>query len=149
MPQIYEMLHKDHDMVRGLLDRIIDTTDGAAKTREDLLSKVRQELEVHTKFEEDVFYPTFRKDKNDDEAREEVKDALDEHEEAKSMLDRLDKMDKTSEEFIATVRKLKSALEHHIKDEEDKIFPQARETVSSDEAEEMAIQYDDRKKSVH
>ncbi len=147
--QIYELLQKDHDAVKKALTRILETTNGAAKTREDLFQKVKQELEVHTKFEEEVFYPTFREDKGDKEAREEVKDALDEHKDAKTMLAKLEKMDKTSDEFIETIRELQQALEHHISDEEDEIFPQARETVDDDAAVEMAERYREMKKRAH
>lgn len=149
MPQIYDMLQKDHETVRTALDRLIASGNGAKKTREDLFAKVKSELEIHTKFEEEVFYPTFREDKHDKEAKEEVKDALDEHKEAKQMLAKLEKMDKTSDEFIAAVKELKASLEHHIHDEEDEMFPQAREAVSDEESEDMAKKYADMKKKAH
>lgn len=147
--QIYELLQKDHETVKQAIDKILGTTDGAGKTREDLFQKVKQELEIHTKFEEEVFYPTFREDKHDKEAKEEVKDALNEHDEAKKMLAKLEKMDKTSEEFITTLKELKQALEHHISDEEDEMFPQAREAVDADAAVEMAERYKEMKKRMH
>lgn len=149
MAQIYDMLRNDHQTVRTALERIIGSGSGAEKTREDLFAKLKDELEIHTKFEEEVFYPTFREDKNDKEAREEVKDALDEHKEAKQMLAKLEKMDKTSDEFVETIKELKEALEHHIHDEEDEIFPQARQAVSDEEAEDMARKYAEMKKKAH
>ncbi len=149
MPQIYDMLQKDHETVRTALDRLIASGNGAKKTREDLFTKVKNELELHTKFEEEVFYPTFRADKKDKEAKEEVKDALGEHKDAKQMLAKLEKMDMTSDEFIEKVKELKAALEHHIHDEEDEMFPQAREAVSDEESQEMAKKYADMKKQAH
>jgi uncharacterized OsmC-like protein len=58
-------------------------------------------------------------------------------------------MDKTSDEFIATITELKDALEHHIKDEEEEIFPQALEAVSEEEATDMGRQYAEMKKKAH
>lgn len=149
MPQIYDMLRNDHQTVRTALERIIGSGGGAEKTRHDLFAKVKEELEIHTKFEEEVFYPTFRDDKNDKQAKDEVKDALNEHKEAKQMLAKLERMDVTSEEFITTIKDLKEALEHHIHDEEDEIFPQARQAVSDEEAEDMARRYAEMKKMAH
>lgn len=147
--QIYEMLRKDHETVKQAIAKILDTTDGAKKTREDLFQKIKHELEVHTRFEEEVFYPTFREDKPDKEAKEEVKDALNEHDEAKKMLAKLEKMDKTSDEFIETLKELQKALEHHISDEEDEMFPQARKAVDDDAAVEMAERYREMKSRMH
>lgn len=141
MPAIYDMLHQDHEKVKHALNQILDTTDGAEKTREKLFEQVRQDLEVHTKFEEQVFYPTFRKAKDDTEAKEEIADALDEHQEAKSMLDEMARMDKTSDDFVKKVETLKKALEHHISDEEDEMFPQARKTLSDEDAMTMGDRY--------
>lgn len=141
MPSIYDMLHQDHDKVKHALNRILDTTDGAEKTREKLFGEIKQDLEIHTRFEEEVFYPQFRKAKADEEAEEEVDDALEEHDEAKSMLEELSAMDKTSEEFVEKVKELKQALEHHISDEEDEMFPQARETLDESKALEMGDRY--------
>ncbi|WP_404378814.1 hemerythrin domain-containing protein [Caenispirillum salinarum] len=141
MPVIYDMLHQDHEKVKHALTQILDTTDGAEKTREKLFSQVKHDLELHTKFEEEVFYPNFREAKHDQEAKEEVKDALNEHDEAKSMLSEMEKMDKTSDDFVEKVQKLKSALEHHISDEEDEMFPQARKTMSDEDAQAMGDRY--------
>ena len=141
MTQIYDLLHQDHDKVKKALSKILDTTNGAEKTREQTFQEVKSDLELHTKFEEEEFYPLFRKAKNDSEAKEEVADALDEHAEAKSMLEELSAMDKTSDEFLEKVQELKDALEHHISDEEDEMFPQARKTLSAEVAEEMGRHY--------
>lgn len=141
MPVIYDMLHQDHEKVKNALTSILDTTGGAEKTRDKLFSEIKHDLEIHTKFEEEVFYPEFREAKHDKEAKEEVKDALNEHDEAKSMLSKMEAMDKTSDEFVEKVKELKQALEHHISDEEDEMFPQARKTLSDDEARAMGDRY--------
>ncbi|NWG47293.1 MAG: hemerythrin domain-containing protein [Alphaproteobacteria bacterium] len=141
MPTIYKMLHDDHEKVTSALSKILDSSDGAERTREKLFEEIKADLEVHTRFEEEEFYPQFRKEKADSEAREEVRDALSEHEEAKTMLDELSAMDKTSDEFIEKIRELKEALEHHISDEEDEMFPQAQEVIDEKKAEEMGAHY--------
>jgi iron-sulfur cluster repair protein YtfE (RIC family) len=143
------MLQQDHDKVKQALSRILETTEGAEKTRAQLFEQVKKDLEIHTRFEEEVFYPTFREDKADAEAKAEVKDALNEHDEAKKMLATIASLDPTSPDFAQHIESLKNALEHHISDEEDEMFPQARQTVSDDEAVAMADRYQAMKKSMH
>lgn len=141
MASIYDLLHQDHEKVKRALDRILDTTDSAAKTREKLFSEIKHDLELHTRFEEDVFYPQFRDASADDDADDEVEDALEEHAEAKTMLEKLAAMDKTSEEFVESIEELKQALEHHISDEEEEMFPQAREALDEDTVRRMGDRY--------
>ncbi|MEX2455585.1 MAG: hemerythrin domain-containing protein [Rhodospirillaceae bacterium] len=141
MSTIYDLLQQDHDKVKKAFSKILETTDRAEKTRETVFAEIKHDLEVHTRFEEEVFYPRFREAKADKEAKAEVKDALDEHAEAKEMLKKLDRMDKTSDDFIDKLQELQEALEHHISDEEDEMFPQARKTLSPEIAEKMGKEY--------
>lgn len=145
MTKIYELLHRDHEKVKRALNRILDTSERAKKTRETLFSEIKADLELHTKFEEEVFYPEFRKAKRDAEARQEIKDALEEHDEAKGMLAEIAGMDKTSEAFVEKIGALKEALEHHISDEEDEMFPQAKSAMDDAAAEAMGKRYQDMK----
>lgn len=146
MTSIYDLLHEDHEKVKHSLNKILDTTEDAEKTREKVFSELKHDLDIHTRFEEEVFYPEFREAKADQKATQEVQDALDEHDEAQSMLDEMEEMDKTSERFLDKVKELKQALEHHISDEEDEMFPQARQTLSEDAAREMGERYQQMKR---
>jgi iron-sulfur cluster repair protein YtfE (RIC family) len=138
MPTIFDALKRDHRKVKDELRKICATTSRAAKTREKLFHQIKSELEVHTRFEEEVFYPAVRKVPG---LSSNVGDALHEHDEAKSMLGALSRMDKTSDEFLEKLQKLQQALDHHIKDEEQEMFPKAREGIARDEAERMAADY--------
>jgi len=146
MQTIYDMLHKDHEKVSAALDELVAAKDVSADRRAELFSEIKSDLETHTKFEEDVFYPTFRSAKDDSEAKQEVKQAVDEHEDAKARLRRLDGLDKDSDEFLSEISALRTALEHHIAEEENQIFPQARETLSAGEATELGQRYEQMKR---
>ena len=50
-------LKADHRRVRALLAELTKTRDDGASTREQLLATIEAELKVHTKIEEEVFYP--------------------------------------------------------------------------------------------
>ena len=137
---IIDKLHEDHEKVESLFRKLKDTTDGAEKTRADLSAKLRQELLAHSEFEENVFYPTVRER---DGVGRQVKQAFEEHQEVKQMLDELDSMDPTSAEFMETVAELEAAVREHVDVEESDIFPAAKKAIGEDEGAEMARRHDE------
>lgn len=140
MSHVIDTLHNDHEKVSQLLEKLKATTDGSEKTRSSLCQQIKHELLAHTEFEEKVFYPVVRK--RNAEARKEVESALNEHEEVDQMLEDIEGMDPTSEQFMATVSQLQEAILDHVRHEEEKIFPLARDTIDSDDAEEMTQRHD-------
>jgi iron-sulfur cluster repair protein YtfE (RIC family) len=140
MSDIYELLSKDHNKVRELIDKIQSTSE---ETRRELFSELKQELEIHTTFEENVFYPQAREKTGMDEK---IEDAMEEHDEAKQLLEALADMDPASEEWMETLEELADALGQHIKHEEQELFPVARKKVDPTEADKMGHEYMDMKK---
>ena len=55
-----QLLTKDHDDVKKMLEELDDTTERAIKTREQTFTKLQLELEVHEAIEEEIFYPVLR-----------------------------------------------------------------------------------------
>ncbi|MGZ8409513.1 MAG: hemerythrin domain-containing protein [Hyphomicrobium sp.] len=143
MSDIYELLSKDHNKAKELIEKIQSTPEGSEKERQKLFLELKQELEVHTSFEENVFYPQAREKTGMDEK---VEDALEEHDEAKQLLEALADMDPSSEEWMETIEELADALGHHIKDEEQELFPAARKKLDPTEADKMGREYMEMKK---
>jgi iron-sulfur cluster repair protein YtfE (RIC family) len=141
MSDIYDLLVKDHNKVKDLLNKIQSTDSEEA--RQKLFAEVKQELEIHTTFEENVFYPQVREKTGMEEA---IEEALDEHDEAKQLLEVLASMEPTSEEWMETIDELSDALSHHISEEEQELFPAARKKVDPTEADKMGREYMDTKK---
>lgn len=56
---------------------------------------------------------------------EQIEDGLEEHDEAKDLLDEIAEGDPTSEEWMETLDELSDSLDHHIKDEEENSSPSA------------------------
>ena len=57
---VLSLLKEDHKKVRGLLDQLEETSGKSLKKREELVAKIEQEIKVHTKVEEEIFYPAFK-----------------------------------------------------------------------------------------
>ncbi len=141
MTHVIDTLHHDHEKVSQLIEKLKGTTGGAEKTRSALCQQIKHELLAHTEFEEKVFYPAVGN--GNSQARKEVEAALREHHEVDQMLDDIEQMEPASEEFEETVARLQQAVLDHVRHEEDKIFPLAKQSIESDDAEAMTDQHDE------
>ncbi|MEH6566377.1 MAG: hemerythrin domain-containing protein [Halopseudomonas sp.] len=143
-----ELLKDDHKKVLKLLEEITNTTERAVKTRTDLLAKVQAELSVHTTLEEDIFYPAYKKAGAKSEAKM-YHEAVEEHRAVeKLVLPDLLKTDPGSVQFSGRMKVLKELLEHHIEEEEDEMFKEAKELLSKDQLEALGEQMAARQKQL-
>ncbi len=132
---IYEALTADHLKVQGLLNELVSLEDKDFEKRTLLVKKIRDDLIPHSRAEEAVFYNTMRLV---DESKVLAMHGYKEHLEAEGLLRLLQTMDKFDLTWKPTAKKLKSALEHHIKEEEGEMFPKAQELFTEDDAIAMA-----------
>lgn len=128
-----ELLKQDHEKVKKLLEDISNTTERAFKKRAELLQKIALELQAHTTIEEEIFYPAFREAGERDELKM-YHEAKEEHRAVEALvLPDLLATDPGTVEFAGRVKVLKELLEHHIEEEEEEMFTQARELLSEEE----------------
>lgn len=128
-----ELLKQDHEKVKKLLEEISNTTDRAFKKRAELLEKIALELKAHTTIEEEIFYPAFR-EAGKREQLQMYHEAKEEHRAVDSLvLPDLLATDPGTVEFAGRVKVLRELLEHHIEEEEEEMFKQARELLSEEE----------------
>jgi iron-sulfur cluster repair protein YtfE (RIC family) len=132
---LYQMLIQDHRAVDDLFEKIEKSGEGASKTRQQLFDKLRQELELHTQLEEHIVYPDFKKHSG---VKDFIGEALEEHGEVKKMLQQLGRMEPGAADWSARIKDLKEAVQHHVKEEEQEIFPAARKEISKDETDDLA-----------
>lgn len=123
-----ELLKKDHDKVENLFSQIeAGATPAKAKT---LFTNIYHELTIHAIIEEQVFYPALARFKQFEPL---LKDAYQEHAEAKLAMGAISNLDSTSEEWNKKVQKLWKDIQHHVKDEEEKLFPQVQQALTAQE----------------
>ncbi|MBA1431768.1 hemerythrin domain-containing protein [Pseudomonas fluorescens] len=124
-----DLLKADHERVKTLLTQLSESTERGVKKRTDLLAKLEMEITLHTKLEEEILYPAFRKagGKEQDIMYHEAKE---EHRTVDSLvLPDLKNTDPASTEFSGRVKVVKELLEHHIEEEETEMFPQAKKLL--------------------
>jgi len=141
MPDVLTLLKKDHDKVKQLFKEVNDLSDGSHATRRKLFEQIDEELTLHARLEETIFYPKFKaKSKAASEERDEILEALEEHASVKELLRKLEATDPADETYKAKVQVLGELVEHHVKEEESEMFKQARKLFTSEELDEIGAQ---------
>ena len=130
----FELLKADHEKVAGIFEKLEPTTERGVKTREDLFTQLKHELEVHTQIEETIFYPVL---KEADETHDITLEAFEEHAVVKQLLLELNDLAKDDEQWGAKLTVLKENVEHHVEEEEGEMFKKARQVLSDEEAEAL------------
>ncbi|MGZ3237936.1 MAG: hemerythrin domain-containing protein [Burkholderiaceae bacterium] len=116
------VLSEDHKQVQAMFKQFEKLT--GHKNNEDKKKELVQEicvaLTIHTKAEEELFYPVAREAISD---REMLDEAYVEHASAKELIKQLQTMRPGEDFYDAKVLVLGEYINHHIKEEESKIFP--------------------------
>lgn len=134
---IFDALLKSHAVQREMCARLMAAI-GEPRERGQIFEALKAELAAHETAEERSFYvPLFEHDETVDAARH----GIAEHHEMDEMVEELEKADAGSAEWLETVGKLVHRIEHHLKEEEEKFFPQAREVLSRRQQKELGTPY--------
>lgn len=118
----FALLKADHEKVAGILDRIEGTAERAVKGRAELFARLKNELDVHARIEEEIFYPALEEA---DETRDIALEAYEEHRIVKQLLKELASAPKDNEQWTAKFTVLKENIEHHVEEEEGEMFKKA------------------------
>ena len=112
-----ELLKTDHQKVKELFKK----AEGANAARQkQLFEQIKKELETHTHIEEMVFYPAVRQT---EELEKMVLESLEEHKQVKTLLREMENLTSDSEKFEPKLKVLIEDVEHHVKEEEEEMFP--------------------------
>lgn len=119
------LLEQDHRDVEQFLDQFEQAEDN--QTKQQLARQICLALTVHTEIEEKQFYPTARR-----QGGEELTDLLDEaeveHASAKELISQIEGMTPRDRLFHAKVMVLGEYVKHHVREEENELFPKVRDT---------------------
>lgn len=138
---VYSAIKRQHDTARETLEQLGDSTTRAEKTRKQLFDTFKRDLWAHNKVEEAVFYAELRKHAS---IRDDALEAFAEHHMVNSMLEELETTPVTSDNWTAKFSALKELLEHHMEEEEQKIFDMAREIFSDQQATDLGKKLESR-----
>lgn len=122
------LLTEDHNKVKKLFEEfeMLKTAEDTEDEKLDIVQEVCMELVIHAKIEEEIFYPAVIEEIGQLDIMDE---AAVEHATAKELIEELVLMAPEEENYDAKVTVLKEMVEHHIKEEEGKMFPSLKKTT--------------------
>jgi iron-sulfur cluster repair protein YtfE (RIC family) len=138
----FELLKKDHEKVSGIFEKLDATTERGVKTREELFTQLKTELDIHAQIEEQILYPVLKEAK---ETKDITLEAYEEHGVIKQLLAELDALSKDDETWGAKLTVLKENVEHHVKEEEGEMFKDARQVLTKEQIEELGTRLEEAK----
>jgi hemerythrin superfamily protein len=118
-----DLLKQDHDAVDKLFKRFDKLKEGG-KGKEDCVAQICEALTIHASIEEEIFYPEVRKKLADDEGM--MDEAEVEHDGIKRLVAELEGMSAGEELYDARVTVLAEYVKHHVREEENEMFPKVR-----------------------
>ncbi len=128
-----ELLKADHKVVAELFKEVESTDESKHPA---IFVKIKAELDVHTHIEEVIFYPKLKA-----EGKKELVDitleGIEEHHQVKMFLRELDALADNSEKFEPKLTVLIEDVEHHVKEEEETMFPLVQGQFSKEVLDEL------------
>lgn len=118
--ELLNRLKADHDKVKELFEQFEQTADG--EERAAIIGSALKELEIHAELEEKIIYPALRERL---ESKELITEAVEEHHVVHLLIKELKggraKPDRRDAKFTVLAENVK----HHMKEEEESLFPEA------------------------
>jgi hemerythrin-like domain-containing protein len=124
-----DLLKADHEKVKKAFKEFEKMDRADTETCRELVTSVCADLQVHTTLEEEIFYPALREAIEDEDI---MNEAAVEHETAKMLIEQLENMEPDDPNYVATFTVLGEYVMHHVKEEEDEMFPQAKKAKELD-----------------
>ena len=115
------MLRADHKSVDALFAAYEKTR--AMTKKKALVTQICNELTVHAQIEEEIFYPAVKKALKDKEL---VPEATVQHASLKDLIAQVKDVKPEGEMFDAKIKVLSEYVKHHVKEEQNQMFPKAK-----------------------
>lgn len=122
------------DKANELFDKLLATSDNAVKTRERLFQDLKEELGLLATLQEEHLFPVLRQHGMQDLVRA----ASTDNEETSALLAELERMPKSSAEFLGRLTELRRVFQQHIRDDRKELLPSVLKVLSDEEANSIA-----------
>jgi hypothetical protein len=133
---IISCLLEDHDLLRGQLT-VLRLNGATLPEKREALERLTFLLASHTRAEEEV---VLARALELEPLQVEAMEALEEHEVTENEIQRV-KHSGDNVQFAARMNVLCDLIEHHLKEEEEDLFPELSNRVSAEEREELGMRY--------
>ena len=156
---VVELLKKDHEKVSTLfkefkggdvLTRIVKrvTGDTSRRGKRSIAAKICRELDIHTRVEEEIFYPAVRAT-GDEELSKQIDEAEREHGSIKDDVRAVQRTDLEDDALGAKMDGMQECVDHHVREEEGEMFPRVQEVMSDEQRADLGKRIQARKRALN
>ncbi|MDN7013419.1 hemerythrin domain-containing protein [Methanoculleus sp. FWC-SCC3] len=138
---VIDILKQEHEMV---LSQLSELSSKGTSNREQKYNTLKENLIPHMIGEEQAVYPKLMESGMQKMALE----SIEEHNAVKTLLSQLDSASTSKEDvWVAKITVIQENVEHHISEEEEHIFPEMQQKMSSNDLSSLGSSYEEAKKS--
>ena len=131
---ICDLIRLDHTKVTALFKQMQNSND--PHKLEECFGQLYKDLSAHAEAEEEVVYPAVRQYYND------MQKLYDEQAEMKRVLEQIKEMDTAdTEQFKTAVVALMNAVNQHVEEEENDMFPRIKSNFSHEQEKRLATEF--------
>lgn len=141
------LLKADHAAVKKLFGQEEKSTGQDNHKKQEIFNQMKAALEVHATIEEEIFYPAVKKARSEN-VKDEVREGYEEHKQIKSLLAEISGVTPADETWDMKIKVLKEDVEHHVKEEEGEMFPDAKKFLGEKRLIELGGQLEARKQQL-
>jgi iron-sulfur cluster repair protein YtfE (RIC family) len=141
------LLKTDHATVKKMFEKEGKLTKKDSEKKASLFNQIKAALEVHAAIEEEIFYPAVKKARSE-HVKDEVREAYEEHKQIKSLLAQVSSITPADETYDMKIKVLKEDVEHHVKEEEGEMFPDAKRFLGESRLVELGAHLQARKQEL-
>jgi hemerythrin superfamily protein len=141
------LLKTDHAAVKKLFESEKRLTKADGKKKEAIFNQIKAALTLHATIEEEIFYPAVRAARAE-HVKDEVREAYEEHKQIKSLLAQIAGITSADETYDMKIKVLREDVEHHVKEEETEMFPDAKKFLGERRLMELGAELEARKQQL-
>ena len=125
------ILLDDHKKARELFQEY--KAGSTAENKQTIADEIYNELQIHSRLEEDIFYPTMRVSPGEEEKLL-IDTSLDDHQKILAKIEELEEMAVANDmdAYDHKIQKLQTIVEHHVEVEENELFPEAEDKLGEE-----------------
>jgi hemerythrin-like domain-containing protein len=121
------LLKSDHEEVSALFEKYERGSKRLSpQQKEALAQQICAALTVHAQIEEEIFYPACKDHVN--KAEDLLAEAKVEHQSLKELIAKIERAKPGTDEYDAEVTVLGEYVKHHVKEEQNELFPKVRKS---------------------
>ena len=130
---IRDLLRMDHTKANTLFTEILGANE--PEKIQEYFGQIYKDLNAHAVAEEQIVYPAVAP------YYENTQEIYAQTDEVQEMLEQIKLLDPSSSDFKAQVEQLMNAVQSHINQEENEIFPKIRDNFSDEQQKQMATEF--------